>query len=385
MPNKFTTYNDTHGPLISDSAQGVLAIQHLHLLAERNYISADQGLCSNQFQPASIDLRLGQRGWRVRASSLPGQKATVQETLKDLILHEFDISQGMVLEVGCVYVFALMESLNLPHYLTAIANAKSSTGRLDIFARVLSNYNYSFDCIQAGYKGPLYIEISPQSFPILVRSGSRLAQIRFKTKRDGVISDNQLLPSLPSAIAKGNVINDAKNLYVSVNLSLQDKEQSSKRNVNIVGYKAKKNAGLVDIDKAHSYHKEHFWEPITVDVLSGEYLVLDPGTFYILASQEEIQIPFDYAAEMKPFDPFIGEFRVHYAGFFDPGFGVNDKKGSKGVLEVRSHDVPFLLKHGQIVGSLVYEKLIEPSHTVYGSSIGSHYQSQGLKLSKHFF
>ena len=152
----------------------------------------------------------------------------------------------------------------------------------------------------------------------------------------------------------------------------------------LVGYRAKHHTGLIDVDRRAGYDLFDFWEPISLR--GHRELILDPDEFYILVSREAVHVPPDYAAEMVPFDPLVGEFRVHYAGFFDPGFGHSEAggAGSRAVLEVRSHEVPFILEHGQVVGRLVYERMIERPKLLYGQGIGSHYQAQGLKLSKHF-
>jgi dCTP deaminase len=267
-------------------------------------------------------------------------------------MHEIDLSRGEVLEKGCVYIARLQERLKLPPGLIARANPKSSTGRVDVFVRLLTDAGSSFDDVDEGYDGPLYLEIAPQTFSILVRPGTRLSQLRLKAGEP---------PRLETR-------------SVGVDLSGADG--------GIVGFRGRRHAGVVDLDNIDGHDPRDFWEPL---ILRRDELLLDPGEFYILASSDDVEIPVDQAAEMTPIDPSVGEFRVHYAGFFDPGFGTDEAHGagSKGVLEVRTHDTPFLLEHGQIVARLVYEPLTERPTRLYGEG-GSHYQSQGLKLSKHF-
>ncbi len=304
-------------------------------------------------QPASLDLQLGHKAYRMRASYLPGTESRVEDTLDDLCLHTVDMSEGAVLETGCVYLIPLQETLALPHYLSAAANPKSSTGRLDVFTRVICDGATQFDAVPAGYEGPLYVEVAPRTFPVLVRPGDRLVQLRFRSGEASVLS----------------------NLTVSIDLHGADE-------TGIIGWRARRHSGLVDLRGIGAHFARDYWEPLYAP--DGK-LVLDPEEFYILASQEAVTIPHDQAAEMAPIAPEIGEFRAHYAGFFDPGFGLAEAggKGSRAVLEVRGRDVPFLLKHGQAVAKLVYEPLSERPAQLYGAQ-GSHYQSQGLRLSKHF-
>jgi dCTP deaminase len=326
-------------------------------------------------QPASLDLRLGRKAARVRASFLPGPRFSVAEKLRQLTLHEFDLSRGAVLETGCVYIVPMLESLALPPDVAASANPKSSTGRLDVFTRVITDAARAFDQMDAGYSGPLYLEVSPRTFPVLVRTGSRLSQIRFRrgdaALDDGALADlhgRETLASGPPRFAGG--------LALSIDLAGDER--------GLVGYRAKRHTGVVDVDRVAAYAAADFFEPI----FRGERpeIVLDPGQFYILVSAEAVHVPPTYAAEMVPFDPLVGEFRVHYAGFFDPGFGHAPAggHGSRAVLEVRSHEVPFILEHGQTIGRLVYEQMAAPPEKLYGAALGSNYQAQGLKLSKHF-
>lgn len=335
----------------------------------------DAPLLPDQIQPASLDLRLGQRGWRVRASFLAGRERTVEERLRDFAMHEIDLGPGAVLETGCVYVVELMEGLSLAPGISAAANAKSSTGRLDLFTRLIADRTPEFDRIEAGYQGPLYAEISPRTFSVLVRPGARLNQIRFR-RGEAMINDADLRAlHARDPLVNGEPLIDG-GLGFSVDLI--------PRGERIVGWRARRHAGLIDLDRLSHYDPDEFWEPVTPRAFGG--IILDPGAFYILASREEVSIPPDTAAEMMPYMAVAGEFRVHYAGFFDPGFGHRSTggSGSRGVLEVRCHEAPFALEHGQMVGRLVYEQMTDLPDMLYGAAIGSNYQGQALKLSKHF-
>lgn len=329
---------------------------------------------ADQIQPASLDLRLGPVAYRVRASFLPGPERTVAERLESLSLHRINIEDGAVLETNCVYIVPLLESLALPKGVAATANPKSSTGRLDIFTRVITDHARTFDEIPDGYHGPLYAEISPLSFSVLVRAGSRLSQIRFR--QGPLVASDDLIRHLQETegLVTSGTVNIDRGLALTVDLQGVDGQP--------VGFRAKKHSGLIDVDRKNALEVLDFWEPIW----QRGSLVLDPDQFYILVSKEAVRVPPAYAAEMTPFNPLVGEFRVHYAGFFDPGFGHSSGggEGSRGVLEVRSHDVPFILEDGQIIGRLIYEPLTEKPEQVYGQGIGSNYQKQGLKLSKHF-
>lgn len=356
---------------------GILPDRDIAELFDAGALAAPRPLDGDQIQPASLDLRLGATAYRTRASFLPGPNHLVSEKLERLKLHEIDLSQGAVLETGCVYIVPLLERLALPQDISASANPKSSTGRLDIFTRVMTDHGQEFDKIPAGYTGPLYLEVSPRTFPIVARTGSRLSQIRFR-KGNALLGEaelnalhvsERLVATEPPNISGGGI---------ALSIDLAGKPGS------IVGYRGKHHTGLVDVDKRAAQNVVDFWEPI-YDHGSGE-LVLDPDEFYILVSREAVHVPPLYAAEMTPFDPLVGEFRVHYAGFFDPGFGNSGAggTGSRAVLEVRSHEVPFILEHGQIVGRLVYEHMLARPNALYGADLNSNYQAQGLKLSKHF-
>jgi dCTP deaminase len=329
---------------------GILPCQSIDALIAAGAITSARPFDPDQVQPASLDLRLGGRAWRVRASFLPGLGRRVAERLDAVAMHELDLTgAGAVLERGCVYIAEIAERLALPPDIAARANPKSSTGRIDVFVRALTDHGPAFDDVAEGYRGPLYIEIAPQTFSVLARAGTRLNQLRLKRGEP------------PARIVKS----------VSVDLEAP-----------LAGFRARRHAGVIDLDREDGHDPHDFWEPLAPR--RGE-LLLDPGEFYILASKQPIEIPVLEAAEMTPIDPAVGEFRVHYAGFFDPGFGTaeTDSVGARGVLEVRSHETPFLLEDGQTVARLVYQPLTERPARLYGES-GSHYQRQGLKLSKHF-
>jgi dCTP deaminase len=328
---------------------GILPCQSISDLVERGAITADGGVGEDQVQPASLDLRLGRRAWRVRASFLPRSGGTVAARMGDVAMHELDLSTGAVLERGCVYIAELQEGLALPAGISGRANPKSSTGRIDIFVRLLTDGQPAFDDVATGYQGPMFLEVAPQTFSVLVRSGTRLNQLRLKRGAVAPLAAIDVGVDLTGAVA---------------------------------GYRARRHAGVIDMDLVDGHDPHDFWDELKP---RHDELLLDPGEFYILASRQAIEIPVDQAAEMIPIDPAVGEFRVHYAGFFDPGFGVAEAggQGSRGVLEVRSRETPFLLEDGQTVARLVYEPLTERPTRLYGVG-GSHYQRQGLRLAKQF-
>lgn len=368
----------TEGANLADpKTNGLLPSHAIEKLIDAGSIILQQPAVPGQIQPASLDLRLGKSAFRLRASFLPGPNGSVAGKLHDFIMHEIDLRNGAVLETGCVYLVPLLEHLNLTNDLCAAANPKSSTGRLDVFTRVISDGAQAFDQIEAGYEGPLYAEICPQTFSVLVRTGSRLSQIRFR--RGNTRDSDQSLLELHE---EQNIISsDTPNIADGIALSV---DLSGSTNDGLVGYRAKRHTGIVDVDKPNSCDVSEYWDPLYAG--NAKRLILDPDEFYILASKEAVHVPPTHAAEMIPFNPLVGEFRVHYAGFFDPGFGhtAAGGAGSKAVLEVRSHKVPFMLEDGQIIGRLVYERLTETPNELYGEGIGSNYQAQGLKLSKHF-
>jgi dCTP deaminase len=375
----------------SPTDEGILPDRMIAELAADGGIRAHYPFAPGQIQPASLDLRLGAIAYRVRASFLPGPGTTVAERIVDLKLHEFSLAAGAVLETGCVYIVPLIERLSLPADIAAATNPKSSTGRLDVFTRVIADETRGFDRVAAGYEGPLYAEISPKTFPILVREGTRLSQLRLR--RGGTVLSAEALRALHLSerlVDRAEAVM-GDGIAVSIDLSGTPHPnppphagEGKGGGSGIVGYRAKRHTAVIEVDQRDAYEVADFWEPIAAR--ADRNLILDPDEFYILASNEAVQVPPDYAAEMVPFDPLVGEFRVHYAGFFDPGFGYagSGGLGSRAVLEVRSREVPFILEHGQIVGRLVYEKMLARPDQLYGSGIGSNYQAQGLKLSKHF-
>lgn len=371
------------GDGIADSEShptGILPAQELtRVVHTTREVRALEPIGDDQIQPASIDLRLGATAYRVRASFLPGP-ASVQEKLKEFSMHEMDISRGGVLEKGCVYIIPLLESLLLKRRMSARGNPKSSTGRLDVFTRLITDHGTEFDQVREGYKGLLYAEVSPRTFSVLVRKGSRLSQLRIRrgtpltsdTEHKRLHEEFGLLDRQlsPEEIKNG----------VPITVDVVGSPQAG----GIIGYKAKNHAGLIDVDRVDYYDPREFWDPVPAPGRHG--LVLDPADFYILASRESVKVPPAYAAEMIAYDTLVGEFRVHYAGFFDPGFGDPSAggEGAKAVLEVRSYEVPFVIEDGQIVGRLAYERLTEQPERLYGSGVKSNYQRQGLRLSKHF-
>ena len=336
-----------------DGIKGVLPDQELQTLFSDGAIRSEMALDEDQIQPASLDLRLSDTVYRVRASFLPGKERKVSEVLQnsDLELQRQTIQRdgSALLETGCVYLVPLMESLMLPPGIYGRTNPKSSTGRIDVFTRVVTNKSKQFDTIEPGYSGPLWLEISPRTFPIRVRPGDRLAQLRLRHGKHDISHEQT----------------------VSIDLESENNQP--------VGWRAKRHSGVIDLRAIGQHKVRDFWEPLYAD---GGRLVLDPEEFYILASREPVKVIPAKAAEMAPIAPELGEFRAHYAGFFDPGFGMNEG-GSRAVLEVRSRDVPFILEHGQPVAKLIYEAMASKPAALYGGA-KSNYQGQGLKLSKHF-
>jgi len=351
---------------------GVLPAQSIKAMIAAGSITG--AVLADQVQPASLDLRLGAVAYRVRASFLAGAGRSVADRLAEFTMHKVDLTDGAVLEKGCVYLVPLMEGLALPQGMTAVANAKSSSGRLDLLTRTITDGGVEFDRIPEGYTGPLYAEVCPRSFSVLVRRGQRLNQIRFR-QGQAVLSDAELvaLNAVEPLVSGPALISEGLGFSVDLRPASGD----------LLGYRAKPHTGVVDLDRIGHYPAREFWEEVRSH--DGQ-IILDPGAFYILVSREAVTIPPDYAAEMAPYLAMVGEFRVHYAGFFDPGFGyaAAGGAGSRGVLEVRCHEAPFVLEHGQVVGRLVYEHMAERPETLYGMGIKSNYQGQGLKLAKQF-
>ena len=387
---------------------GILVAQQINEAINAGIISLASPLAETQIQPASLDLRLGARAWRIRASFLPSKNVSVADKLKSMAMHQMSLEKDAVFEKGCVYIAELEESLNLPKNITGFSNPKSSTGRLDVFTRMIADGATEFEKAEAGYNGPLYAEISPRTFSILARRGSRLSQIRFR-QGDVRINDADMmrLQDEVGLVHNGDTHNgdsgggsggglNGRDIRDGIPLSVDLSGKANPNIPNLIGFRARKHAGMIDIDRPRQHPVDAFWEKVTVADLSGDKsngkgsgggLILNPDEFYILVSRECVTVPQNYAAEMTAYDTKIGEFRAHYAGFFDPGFGMDSlgAGATRAVLEVRSHDVPFLIEEGQTVCRLVYEPLSETPKQLYGAQgSGSNYQAQGLQLAKHF-
>jgi dCTP deaminase len=365
-----------------DRTTGILPSQAIRELIAAGRVVGSRPIVEEQIQPASLDLRLGDVAHRVQASFLPGPQSTVEAKIKELRMTRVDLTGAAVFEKGCVYIVPLVEEMNLPAQVSARANPKSTTGRLDIFIRLITDYGEEFERVPPGYKGRLYAEIVSRTFTVAVRAGMRLNQLRFV--RGSPISPDSLISSLDEAETLVYMDEDVPTkarvdhgLRITVNLVGAEPSE-------VIAYKARKHAPAIELDKIDHYSPEEFWEVHHQN--ASKSLVLEPGDFYILASRERVRVPPEFAAEMVPFDPSMGEFRIHYAGFFDPGFGYgsSDIKGTRAVLEVRAHEVPFLIEHGQLVGRLTYMHLLSQPEKIYGLNIGSSYQLQALTLSKQF-
>jgi len=362
---------------------GILPSQEISNLIARVNISAQPAINPDHIQPASLDLRLGDMAHRVRASFLPGPNSTVEAKIKELRMTRVDLTGAPVFEKDCVYIIPLAEELNLPENISGKANPKSTTGRLDIFTRLITDYGTEFDRVPPGYKGKLYAEVVSRTFTVAVRAGMRLSQLRF-VQGNPVAGDRTIkgLDQEESLVYMDDAESPVKaklhrGLRITVNLEGAEPGE-------IIAYKAKRYAPAIELDRLDYYPTEEFWE--VRHQTANKNLILEPDDFYILASRERVRVPPEFAAEMVPFDPSDGEFRIHYAGFFDPGFGYgsSDIKGTRAVLEVRAHEVPFLIEHGQLVGRLNYMPLLSRPEKIYGTNIGSSYQHQALTLSKQF-
>ncbi len=359
---------------------GILPSQDISNLIARGNISATPAINPDHIQPASLDLRLGDMAHRVRASFLPGPNSTVEAKIKELRMTRVDLTGAPVFEKDCVYIIPLVEELNLPENISGKANPKSTTGRLDVFTRLITDYGTEFDRVPAGYKGKLYAEVVSRTFTVSLRAGMRLSQLRFvqgnpRSSDSAIRGLDREEPLVYDEDSPGKARVE-RGLRITVNLEGTEDE--------IIAYKAKRYAPAIELDKINFYPTEEFWEVRHQN--ASKSLILEPGDFYILASKERVSVPPEFAAEMVPFDPSDGEFRIHYAGFFDPGFGhgSGDIKGTPAVLEVRAHEVPFLMEHGQLVGRLNYMPLLRRPDKIYGTNIGSSYQHQALTLSKQF-
>jgi len=361
---------------------GILPSQDIAALIARGAVSATPAIEADHIQPASLDLRLGDVAHRVRASFLPGPNSTVEAKIKDLRMTRVDLTGSAVFEKDCVYIVPLIEELNLPENISGKANPKSTTGRLDVFTRLITDYGTEFDRVPPGYKGKLYAEVVSRTFTVGIRAGMRLSQLRFvqgmaafQDREIKKLDREETLVYMDQDTPAKAVLD--RGLRITVNLEAGEKGE-------VIAYRARPNAPVIELDRINHYAPDEFWESRYQSASKG--LILNEGDFYILASRERVRVPPDYAAEMVPFDPSDGEFRIHYAGFFDPGFGYgsSDIKGTRAVLEVRAHEVPFLIEHGQLVGRLNYMHLLSRPEKIYGANIGSSYQHQALTLSKQF-
>lgn len=370
-------------PRGEERAKGILPLQIIRKLIESRSIHSSEKIDGAQVQPASIDLRLGPVAYRVAASFLPGSRSNVEARIKQFNMAEVDLTKLAIFERGCVYIVPLLEELALPKNVAAKANPKSTTGRLDIFTRLIIDYGTEFERVPHGYAGKLYAEIVPRTFSVGVRAGMKLNQLRFirgkERDSDAMLADLDKQEGLvykdgEDTAAQAHI---RQGLWITVDLAGEGADS-------VVAYKARKNAPVIHLDRIGYYDPDDFWEPIRSRADKG--LILDQDDFYLLASKEKIRVPPTVAAEMVPFDASVGEFRIHYAGFFDPGFGygTSDILGTKAVLEVRAHEVPILMEHEQMVGRLIYSQLVAEPEMVYGAAMGSSYQQQGLALSKQF-
>lgn len=369
-----------------EPVEGVLPSQLLErAVAEGWIVSAEPyGIQPRSIQPASIDLRLGEYAYELRCSFLPDTESSVEDKVRDLVQDKISISGGRTLEPERPYLIPLLEELRLPEGVRGKANPKSSTGRLDVFTRVITDNNNRFDEIPLGYHGKLYLEVVPRSFAVRADRFQSLNQLRLAVGDARVrgVEDLQhihrnempLLYTDAGPVPTEDLVT-ADGLFLSVNLRARNQ---------IVGYRAKKNSRRLDMSLVGRYWWHDFWEPVYPE--RGGRVVLEPEIFYLLLSAEGVCVPPDYAAEMVAYDPTAGELRTHYAGFFDPGFGYRQghSLGTRAALEVRARDVAFMLEHEQPICKLAFERMVEAPDRLYGEGIGSHYQGQSTMLSKHF-
>jgi dCTP deaminase len=370
---------------LQTAAEGVLPGQLLERAIRAGYIEAGRfNIPDANVQPASLDLRLGERALRIRCSFLPGADS-VERKLKDYILDEIDLrGDGAMLEARCPYLIELKERLDLPAGLRGKANPKSSTGRIDVFTRVITDHSDRFDEVAPGYHGPLYLEVVPLSFAVRVREDLTLNQLRLSMGRPWLTDDEvrQAHLSEPILFTRGEPV-PVDDLVLSNGLFLGLDLHGDERGQ--VGYSTRDSAPLLDLTAGGETDPAPFWDPVFRE--EGDRLVLSPKRFYLLMSHEAVSIPPDLAAEMTAYDPTSGELRTHYAGFFDPGFGFDPTggfRGSRAALEVRAHDVPFMVENGQGVCKLTFERMLEEPTSLYGSGIGSSYQQQEETLSRYF-
>jgi dCTP deaminase len=360
--------------------EGVLPSQAIRELVRSGAVAAGTEIGEDQVQPASLDLRLGRRAWRVPASFLPGEGVSVEAKLRDLAMYPIDLADGAVLETDCVYIVEVEERLRLPRGVSALATPKSSTGRLDIFTRLIADSASEFEKVPQRYEGPLHVEVCPRSFSVRVRPGTRLNQLRFR--RGAPKASDSALRQAHEAIGLVGTSDLPPQFKGGLRFSVDLKG----RGVGPIAYRAKRHTrSVIDLANVGQYDPAEFWDVVEEAAKGG--LILYPDEFYILATVEGVRVPPHLSAEMVAYDTNFGEFRVHYAGFFDPGFGWDESDvsgGTPAVLEVRAHETAFLLEHGQQVGRLVYEYLLEPPDRIYGVGIGSNYAKQGLTLAKQF-
>jgi len=364
---------------------GVLASQHLRRAIDTGMIAAGRdAIPESSVQPASLDLHLGEVAYRIRCSFLP-DASDVDAKRKDLMIDELDLTQGAVLETKRPYLIPLVETLHLPDWLRAKANPKSSTGRLDVFTRVITDGSFRFDAIDAGYRGGLFLEVVPLSFTVRVRQGLALNQLRVLTADAHPLTDAEIreLHAHEPLLAHRNVAVPPDKLATGDGLFLGLDLRGGRDHR--VGYRSKDHTTVIDMGLVGHYDASRYWEPVIAE--PEDRVVLDPERFYLLLSDDAVRIPPAYAAEMTAYDPTSGELRTHYAGFFDPGFGhdpAGEFLGSRAALEVRAHDVPFMIEHRQRVCKLTFEPMVEEPEVLYGAGIGSSYQRQTDTLSKHF-
>ncbi len=364
------------------TGEGILPSQEIVHLVQTGKICSSLEITDDQIQPSSLDLRLSHEAYKIRASFLPGKSTTLLNKARSngMLMETVDLSEGALLQPNVIYIIPLMESLALPQDIYGIANPKSSTGRLDIFTRLLTEFGDEFERVRRGYSGGLYIEVVSQTFPILVRAGMKLNQLRFGRGRRAVVGEERL-----RQLGQSNYLihSDEDTTQATVDRGLRLTVDLEGNGSGIVGYQAKKTKQPIDLGLINHYEVDDFWTPM----YKGNECILVPGEFYILASKQRVRIPPDLASEMLPYDLSTQEFRVHYAGFFDPGFGYGENgeiSGTTAVLEVRANEMPILLEDDQFVGRLNYYYMSAKPDKVYGGSIGSNYQQQGLALSKQF-
>jgi dCTP deaminase len=370
---------------LPDDREGVLPNQYLEAAVSAGVIEAGGWRVPGEnVQPASLDLRLAETAYRIRCSFLPGND-TVEQRVKDFIVDEIDLHrEGAVLETNRPYLIPLKERLALPPGVRGKANPKSSTGRADVFTRVITDNSARFDEIASGYQGGLYLEVVPLSFPIRVREDLSLNQLRLSVGRAELtdaevrahheaepilFADGRPVPASELSLANG--------LFLGLNLRGDGRGR--------VGYRARGSAPLLDMTRTAHTDPDAYWEDVRHE--DGDRIILTPRNFYLLMSHEAVRIPPSLAAEMTAYDPTSGELRTHYAGFFDPGFGYDATggiQGSTAALEVRAHDVPFMVEDRQRVCKLTFERMLEQPTLLYGQQIGSSYQGQTETLGKHF-